>query len=113
MVKLIRFSRDNDLNAWFAEIPEWKGDRAELEMVMGADVLLEVLAQGGDYITIRMGDEPVIDKSTNTFTLEFDREEAGGGYYKIKDHFLEFEIWLCHVTKFVFGYLPKKIYCKY
>lgn len=79
----------------------------------GADALLEVLAQGGDYITIRMGDEPVIDKSPNTFTLEFDREEAGGGYYKIKDHFLEFEIWLCHVTKFVFGYLPKKIYCKY
>ena len=69
MVKLIRFSRDNDLNAWFAEIPEWKGDRAELEMVMGADALLEVLAQGGDYITIRMGDEPVIDKSPNTSLL--------------------------------------------
>jgi len=24
---------------------------------------------------------------------------------------IQFDVWLCHVTKFVFGYLPKKMYC--
>ena len=113
MVKLIRFSRDIDSNAWFAEIPEWEGDRAELEMIIGADVLLDILAQGEESISIRMTDESQFQGTSRGFTLKFLRKEAGGAFYQITDSHLDFEIWLCHVTEFVFDYLPKNIYCKY
>ncbi len=37
-------------------------------------------------------------------------EESGGGWYIFKSDLHDMNIWLCHVTKFVFGELPKTIY---
>jgi hypothetical protein len=43
MTKYIRFYLTNK-NKWFADIPEWEGDIEELEMVMGADTMLNVMS---------------------------------------------------------------------
>ena len=31
---------------WYVDLPEWEGEKAELEMVLGADTFLEILSQG-------------------------------------------------------------------
>jgi hypothetical protein len=43
-MRTIRFYKEPD-STWFADIPEWEGEKWELEMVMGADMMLEILAQ--------------------------------------------------------------------
>ena len=97
---------------WYVVLPEWEGDKGELEMVAGADVMLDILSGGNQTVTLELSLEP----KTCYLTLFFDREDGGGGLYRIatRNENVEFEdldeIWLCHVTKFVFGELPPRIF---
>ena len=100
---------------WFIDLPQWEGEIAELEMVAGADTMCEIFAQGSPEIWITFSEEH--PNFIPLATLKFLREEEGGGVYEWEDgmFFTEceqdpLEIWLCHVTKFVFGRLPKVIY---
>lgn len=107
-MRTFKFEKEQD-NRWYVVLPEWEGDKEELEMVCGADVMLDIVAQGEwhTYLTIS---EKEFDNPR--FTLTFNRDEADGGLYNLKSDMHEFEIWLCHVTKFVFdGRLPKILYC--
>lgn len=103
-----KFNREPD-NKWYIDLPEWEGAHSELEMVCGADTMLDILAQGENsvYMTISETEFEGMD-----FTLSYIKDEAEGGWYKLKSDMHEFEVWLCHVTKFVFGYLPEILYCK-
>lgn len=105
---IFNFYKDID-NKWYIDYPEWKGEKWELEMVSGADTLLDILSQEDNKVTIKMSLEEIKDP---LFILNFIKEESNGGWYKISNYYIEFEIWLCHVTKFVFGNLPQNIYCK-
>ena len=107
-MQIFNFYKEVD-NKWYIDYPEWEGDKCELEMVSGADTLLDILSQGEDKVTIKMSLQEIKDP---LFVLNFIREESNGGWYKINNCYVEFEIWLCHVTKFIFGDLPKIIYCK-
>ena len=78
-------------------------------MVSGADDLLEILGQGDDKVSIKMSLEKFEDSN---FSLRLLREDGGGGWYQLEDYYFSFELWLCHVTKFVFEHLPETIYCK-
>jgi hypothetical protein len=97
---------------WYVVLPEWEGDRGELEMVAGADVMLDILADGNSTVTLELSVEP----KPCCLTLFFDREDGGGGWYSLATNSdnVKFEniheIWLCHVTKFVFGELPSRIF---
>jgi hypothetical protein len=108
-MEIFKFYKDTD-SKWYIDYPQWEGEKWELEMVSGADTLLDILAQGENEVRLKMSLEEFEDPS---FTLKFLREESEGGWYKISDSILCFEIWLCHVTKFVFGFLPEVIYCKH
>jgi len=104
------FEKDTD-GRWYAVVPDWEGDRSALEMVMGADTMLDILAQGEPKITVFMSTEPF---DNYQMKLTFDREEADGAWYKIQNGItisLE-EVWLCSVTKFVFGSYPKTLYLR-
>lgn len=95
------------IDKWYVVLPDWVGDKEELEMVSGADSFLYILAQGEQKVTINV--------SENTFDgykykLEFIDHASGGGDYHLISEMFEFPVWLCHVTKFVFGYLPKNLY---
>jgi hypothetical protein len=37
---------------WYIDIPEWQGPRANLEMVAGADTMLEVFANGQERVNV-------------------------------------------------------------
>ena len=103
--------RKEDLR-WYAVIPEWKGSKEDLEMVSGADVMLDILAKGDDWVFLTFSDEKFDDAE---FIKLLREEEFGGGSYyisKLCNISFEFEIWLCDVTKFVFNSdkMPDKIY---
>ena len=48
MTRKFKFYKEED-NRWFVDLPEWEGDKEDLEMVMGADILLEILSGNSDY----------------------------------------------------------------
>lgn len=107
-MKTYTFNKDID-SKWYIDLPEWTGDRAELEMVCGADLMLDILAQGEPSVDLTISRNHFKE---SLFTLKFNREDSDGGWYDLKSDLHEFPVWLCHVTKFVFGDLPDILYCR-
>lgn len=108
IMRNFKFEKESD-NRWYIVLPEWKGDKEELEMVCGADTMLDIVAQGEDHVYLTISDK---EFDNPRFILTFNRGESEGGWYDLKSDLHEFEVWLCHVTKFVFnGELPKILYC--
>lgn len=93
---------------WFVELDNWQGDRDDLEMVLGADTMLDILAQGEGEIDVTLSEEKVPCK----MRLTKKTEDELGAWYKLHsdDQLFNFEVWLCPVTIFVFGYYPEKLY---
>lgn len=106
-MKSFKFVKDIDTR-WYIDLPDWDGLRSELEMVCGADTMLDILAQGEDVVNLTLSLEPF----DHTFELHFIKYESGGGTYLLTHPNHSFEVWLCHVTEFVFGHLPTVIYAK-
>ena len=110
-MKTIKFKREPDYR-WFAVLPEWEGSKDELEMVLGADTMLEFLSEDNDEVSLCMSGE----EFENSDKLEFVRfavELNNGAYYKLSSFRgieINIDMWLCDVTKFVFGSFPKVIY---
>jgi len=105
-MRYFKFEKEES-GKWFVVLPEWTGYKEELEMVCGADIFLDILAQGETSIEVGMDIEPF---DGFRYTLTFMKHESGGGDYHLESEFYDFPVWLCHVTKFVFGELPEKIY---
>ena len=99
----------DELSRWYVDLPEWEGDYEELEMVQGADTMLDIIAQGSDEVVVYLTTFYMPHK----MRLDFIKEEAGGGLYQLVSPYHNFEVWLCHVTKFVFGSLPDQIFINY
>jgi len=99
--RIFRFYKEED-NRWYIDLPEWEGSKEDLEMVLGADVLLFNLANEQDEVYVEFGSKPFDNCHTLTHTDE--------GYYDNDAWHGPSTIWLCHVTKFVFGDYPDKIY---
>jgi hypothetical protein len=107
-MEILNFYKDTD-SKWYIDYPKWEGEKWELEMVSGADTLLDILGQGDDKVSIKMSLENFEDSN---FMLVLLYEESEGGVYDVLHPTLNMTVWLCHVTKFVFGELPETIYCK-
>ena len=113
-----RFKFEKDIDGWFVDLPEWEGSKADLQMVMGADTFLDILCEGEWTVWLTLSNTPFdgcnVLSLTHYGTVEpskVDIEE--GAWYKMESYRgIEFELdmWLCEVTRFVFGYLPEKIY---
>lgn len=111
-----RFYKDEV--GWFVDLPEWKGERWELQMVAGADAFLDILAQGENEVFVTLSTTPFEDAEVLRFQeigrLEGFEMGEGAWYflheYKTVQHCLK--MWLCDVTKFVFGEFPNTIYFK-
>lgn len=105
-LKILSFYKEKT-HKWYINLPEWTGSKEDLEMVMGADNMLDYLAQGEDTVVIYVSLEPSFNYE---YELTLDREDEYGAYYYVNGNNLDMEIWLCPVTKFVFGNYPNKIY---
>lgn len=114
-MKTYKFYKDEF--GWFIDIPEWEGEAWDLQMVMGADVFCDLIAQGESEFYMTLSDTPLEGGDVLIFD-KFGRlegpEYGEGGWYKLKNYKgirYEMDMWLCDVTKFVFnGDLPKHIY---
>ena len=108
-----RFYKDE--YGWFIDLPEWPGSKADLAMVMGADTLLDILSEGNTEVIIQFSNQNF--ENAEVLTKLRDDLDIGGAHY-LTHHItipmgeLVLELWLCDVTKFIFGLMPDKIYLK-
>lgn len=115
-MKNYRFYKDED--GWFIDLPEWDGEVWELQMVAGADIFLDVLAQGKNEVFLTLSSTPF----ENAEVLIFEKigrlegfEFGSGAWYLLKEYkgiTYNLKMWLCDVTKhpLVFGRFPENIY---
>ncbi|RAI99866.1 hypothetical protein LX64_04420 [Chitinophaga skermanii] len=103
---------------WYIDLPEFiaqGGDKAELEMVLGADTLLELYAEGNTSVHIQMDIYP-FDFAEVLILQSQKAYELGGGADYILPFFggiaVDMPVWLCDVTLFVFDTFPAEIYLR-
>lgn len=110
------FYKEKD-GRWYVDLPHWQGDKAELEMVCNADVMLDILADGEDEITleVELTDDPLYHRALVAVLTKNVEDQVDSGaiynadlpcHYKVR----HLTIWLCPVTEFVLGSYPQHIY---
>ena len=105
----ISFERFED-GKWYVVFPEYDGPQEDLEMVDGADKMLDALTEDGMYVSLEVNlEEP---SSDDFFTLEQEAHDEDGSFYNVRDCD-EFSgtVWLCNVVHEFFGNHPERIYC--
>ena len=116
MEKVVKFFKQDD--KWYADIPNHTLE--ENEMVMGADIALEYLAEGRTELFITLADE--YPGWNVPFELKRKDHDNEGAYYTVSGLlFMDFieklqnmslwgrfepEVWICNVTHDVFGDHP-------
>lgn len=116
MRRRIKFTNESP-GIWFAEIPEWKGPKSDLQMVCGADSFLDMLCEGEWTVWITLSDEQFKSWSGNEGEelrlITEGKTDEGGAWYRLEKYrgiSFDLDMWLCDVTKFVFGKFPEVIY---
>ena len=101
----------NEDQRWFIDLPEWidEGNLLEdLEMVSGADDMLDKLSDFGNRIKITFSDEPFEGGKERVYLNKIDSDEFGADYLaEGKD-----PVWICKVIKYLFGNYPENLYIK-
>ena len=115
-MKTFRFYKEQT-NRWYADFPDWRGTHDELEMISGADTFLNIMAEGSSEIHVILSDES-FENSDLLAIKQYGRSDGWelgeGAWYSMPSYqgikYPDFEMWLCAVTKFVFGDFPEIIY---
>ena len=103
---------------WFVHLPDYPGSPEDLEMVCGADSFCQQLDKHNTgFVTVYVGIEPKVNQfTTQEYVFTFDAYSEWSGEIDGATYHLEsdpdFEIWLCNVTKYVFGEFPATIYVR-
>lgn len=109
-IKKYSFYREEN-GDWFIDLPEWTGSKFDLQMVSGADTMLDRLSDYSNYVTLDFSEYSMKGDDVKLLTLVNKHSQLlGGGADYLDD--IGAKIWLCDVTKFVFGKFPKKIWLR-
>jgi hypothetical protein len=114
-MKQHRFVREN--GGWYIDLPEYLaqgGSKADLAMVAGADTMLDLIAGEHNEVTLQIDTRP-FDGADELQLTQLCDPVLGGGYYfmhSFEGKQVSQNMWLCDVTRFVFGGIPPKIYIK-
>ena len=116
-MKQYDFYKSND--QWFIDLPEYLaqgGDQSDLQMVAGADVMLDNIACGKRVVRLQTDTEPFPGFGhfilTRTRNPQLTQSVSSGAFY-YATNYVNYAIWLCDVTKWVFdGEFPDILYCK-
>lgn len=104
--KNVKLGFINENGLWYADIKNWpKEFKAQCLMVGQAAKLLSFLSPNDNYITLSISTQ----KCPCLFSLIKYKEDDHGATYNCEKYGLP-EIWLCNVTKFVFGEHPNELY---
>lgn len=107
-MKILKFIKEK--KKWYIDLPNWTGRKSALEMVSGADTLLDFMAEGKREVSMYV-EEEWFDGSECLILV--DTCWFNGADYKIDTYMnyeLKLKVWLCDVTKVVLGGFPEKIY---
>lgn len=102
---------------WYIDLPEFLaqgGSKGDLQMVAGADTMLDLMAGKTGDVTLQM-DAQSFDGADELVLTERCDPILGGGYYRLQSFEgkeVVQDMWLCDVTRFVFGELPARIFVK-
>lgn len=113
-IKTLHFKKDTN-SKWYIMLPEWEGDPGDLEMVSGADTWLDIVSGDGDDCVLYMSDAHFEGAHMMSLIIEKPVDEGGGGIYILHAYnaqTIDLSIWLCDVTRWVWGVLPPAIYFK-
>lgn len=110
---------------WFIDLPEWiaqGGPKEALQMVLGADTMLDILAQDSDSVMVQISSE-LLETNNPKYQLTLLRledvfqigdPEGFWGVYKATPLVATYpeieEVFLCPVTKYVLNDYPEVIY---
>lgn len=110
ITKTMRFYKTPE-NKWFADIQKWSGPTSDLEMMLGADTMLDIIAQGEREVVLGLSNTPAIFLITS---LEFVSKKESGAEYTLSVingiGFQDLKVWLCIEIIALFGGYPKNIY---
>lgn len=68
----------NDKGEWWLDLPEWKGDSADLQVIEGADEWLDLVSEKGVEIYMTLADQK-FEGAENLSLLRIREENFGGG----------------------------------
>jgi len=95
----------NKYGDWYIDLPEYPGPQEDLQMVAGADTLLDFLSGNTNSFTGIISKEFV--PGSIVISRDYQKPEPNEGEYYL---YGELSIWLCEVTAYVLGKFPDKIY---
>lgn len=100
---------------WYIDLPEWTGSIDDLEMVEGADTMLDKVSGYTNECHLEMSDEHFEEADVIRLVTDLSDSIGGGDYImeSYKGDTVNHEMWLCAVTVEVFGGLPFEIYVGY
>jgi hypothetical protein len=99
------YTFNKEQGCWYIDLPNWNGTKGELQMVGGADTLLDHLSNNGITVDVMLSTDKICPEGFETLKRIFQTPPNGCIY-----HLGFTPVWLCNVTKFVFeGIFPKKI----
>lgn len=105
------FIRESN-SRWYADIKHWpKRFHANLEMVAGADDLLEALDNGNGYVKVEVSVEPS-DKRDWFKMIKVSQTYLGATYTVLYCDRYKGKAWLCNVGKFVMGKHPDCLFVR-
>lgn len=112
--------RTAPLGEWYIDLPNYQGDRADLQMVLGSDELLTELSESKEQITLFISTDakdirdyeglPMFARHNWEFLIKADYIKTFSGKYYTG--YNARYIWLSCVIEFIFGNYPKYIYYK-
>ena len=114
MKKVFRFYK-TDKGSWYIDLPEWTDGIEALQMVEGADTMLDTVSNNADECYLELSDTP-FEGADILLLQESLQDSITGGIYMMpyyKGTEINHPMWLCGVTEFVFNGLPEKIYVGY
>lgn len=106
-----RFIREG--SGWYIDLPaylEQGGSKGDLQMVAGADTMLDIIAGRDSEVNLQIDTQP-FDGADELILTERCDPILGGGYYymhSFEGKEVSKNTWLCEVTSFVFMIFLKK-----
>lgn len=104
-------------SGWYIDLPpfiEQGGSKEALQMVEGADIMLDIIGDGKDTVVLDIDTEPFAGAVSLVLTEKCD-PYIGGGYYLMEEwdgKKIRLNMWLCGVTEWVFGTIPPVIFVR-
>ena len=112
----VAFTKENN-GRWYVDFPNWPLSHDNLEMVAGADDLLDILNNSTNHVSLE-----VFTTKPKEYDIELKKVHSAltkGAFYTVETPLEGWEnpnairrkqLWLCPVTLTVLGHYPKQIY---